>query len=67
MKIKYDFFIFMFWETWPYAWKQNIFLMFWRKPGILISDLYLYNIKIQINTKQNSVENCVGKSQVFLK
>jgi hypothetical protein len=29
--------------------------------------LYLYNIKIQTNTKQNEVENCAGKSQNFLK
>jgi len=41
--------------------------MFWRKPGILIPNLYLYSIKIQTNTKQNEVENCAGKSQIFLK
>jgi len=29
--------------------------MTWRKPGILISDLYLYSIKIQTNTDQNVV------------
>jgi len=39
------------------------FSMFWRKLGILIPDLYIYGIKIQTNTKQNSV----GKSQIFLK
>jgi hypothetical protein len=33
-----------------------IFYMFWRKPGILIPDLYLYNIKIQINIDQNAVK-----------
>jgi len=49
-----------FFETWPYAWKQKhicfIFSMFWRKPGILISDLYIYGMKIQTNIKQNSVK-----------
>jgi hypothetical protein len=30
--------------------------MFWRKPGILISDLYLYSIKIQTNIDQNTVK-----------
>jgi len=29
--------------------------MFWRKPGILIPDLYLYNIKIQTDIDQNTV------------
>jgi hypothetical protein len=31
-------------------------IMFWRKPGILIPDLYFYGLKIQINIKQNLVE-----------
>ena len=31
----------------------NIF--FWRKPGFLIPDLYLYNIKIQTDIDQNTV------------
>jgi hypothetical protein len=37
---------------------QNIFLKkkFWRKSGILIPDLYFYDIKIQTNIKQNLVE-----------
>jgi hypothetical protein len=39
--------------------------MFWRKPGILISDLYLYGIKTQTNIKQNSVEKYSEKSQIF--
>ena len=47
-------------EYWPYAWKQNIFFFnkhffCWRKPGILIPDLYLYNIKIQTDIDQNTV------------
>jgi hypothetical protein len=69
MKIQYDFFIFIIFERLGrmHENKKYIFLMFWRKPGILISDLYLYSIKIQTNTKQNEVENCVGKSQIFLK
>jgi hypothetical protein len=29
--------------------------MFWRKPGILIPDLYLYSIIIQTNIDQNAV------------
>jgi len=32
------------------------FSMFWRKPGILILDLYLYSIKIQTNIDQNTVK-----------
>jgi len=41
---------------------ENIyfFFKFWRKSGILIPDLYFYNfydVKIQINIKQNLVEN----------
>jgi hypothetical protein len=35
--------------------------------SISISDLYLYGIKIQTNTKQNLVEKYAGKSQIFLK
>ena len=42
-------------ETRPYAWKQNIFFMSWRKPGILIPDFYLYSIKIQTDIDQNTV------------
>jgi len=30
-----------------------VLIFFRRKPGILIPDLYLYNIKIQTNIKQN--------------
>jgi hypothetical protein len=40
--------------------------MFWRKLGIIILDLYLYGIKIQTNTKQNSVGKYTEKSQIFL-
>jgi hypothetical protein len=43
------------------------FSMFWRKLGILIPYLYLYGIKIQTNTKQNSVEKYAGKSHIFFK
>jgi len=38
--------------------------MFWRKPSILIPDLYLYGIKIQTNIKQNSIEKYIEKSQI---
>jgi len=47
--------------------KQKYFFLFWKKPGILIPDLYLYGMKIQTNIKQNSVEKYVGKSQIFEK
>jgi hypothetical protein len=39
------------------------FFMFWRKPGILIPDLYFYGIKIQTNIKQNLVEKYTEKLQ----
>jgi hypothetical protein len=57
LKIQYDFLLLFFRETWPYAWKQKkYFFYFWRKPGILIPDLYPYNIKIQTNIDQNTVK-----------
>jgi len=37
--------------------------MFRQKPGILILDLYLYNIKIQTNIKQNSIKLYAEKSK----
>ena len=37
--------------------------MFWRKPGILIPDLYFYGVKIQTNIKQNLVEKYTEKIQ----
>jgi hypothetical protein len=39
------------------------FFMFWRKPCILIPDLYFYGIKIQTNIKQNLVEKYMEKLQ----
>ena len=36
--------------------KTKHFFMFWKKPGISIPDLYLYNIKIQTNIDQNAVK-----------
>jgi len=47
---------------------KNIFLKktFWRKTGILIPDLYFYDIKIQTNIKQNLVKKYAEKSQIFL-
>jgi len=55
MKIQYDFFFVFVLERLGrmYENKKKLFLYFFifvlRKPGILISDLYLYSIKIQIN------------------
>jgi hypothetical protein len=50
-------FLFLFFrETWPYAWKQNIFYILTKKKDILILDLYLYSIKIQTNIDQNVVK-----------
>jgi len=45
--------------------KKYIFLMFRRKLGILIWDLYLYSIKIQTIIKQNSIKLYAEKSQTF--
>jgi len=41
------------------------FSMFWWKPGILILDLYLYDIKIHTDINQNFVIKYAGKSQFF--
>jgi len=64
---RYNFY-FYFWETWSYAWKQNIlflyFYIFLWKPSILIPDMYLYTIKIQINIDQNAVKY-TRKSQIL--
>jgi len=57
---KYDMNFLHFLDTWSYAWKQDIFFVFYiffatfqRKSGILILDLYLYSVKMQTNIKQN--------------
>jgi len=42
------------------------FLMSLRKPGILILDLYLYNIKIQTGIDQNAVKK-FAKNHIFKK
>jgi hypothetical protein len=39
--------------------------MFWRKPGILIPNVYFYDVKIQTNIKQNLVKKYVEESQIF--
>ena len=39
--------------------------MFWRKPGILIPDVYFYDVKIQTNIKQNLVKKYAEESQIF--
>jgi hypothetical protein len=45
--------------------KTHFFSKFWRKPGILIPNLYFYDVKIQINIKQNLVEEYAEESQIF--
>jgi len=45
--------------------KYIFFLIFQRKPGILILDLYLYGIKMQTNIKQNLIKLYAEKSQTF--
>jgi len=40
--------------------------MSWQKLGILIPDLYIYNIKIQIDIDQNAVKN-IRENHKFLK
>ena len=39
--------------------------MFWRKPGILILDLYLYSIKIQTDIDQNTVIKLQKNHKLF--
>jgi hypothetical protein len=43
----------------------NVFLMFWWKSGILILDLYLYDIKIQTNINQIVVKHLRRKITNF--
>jgi len=40
---------------------------FLTKTGILIPDLYLYDIKIHTDINQHGVEKYTGKSQFFFK
>jgi len=61
MKIWYDF---VFRDLVVFM-KTKYFFMFWRKPGILILDLYLYSIKIQTNIDQNVVKNTRGNHKYF--
>jgi len=50
--------LYIFRETWSYAWKQNIlfYFIFLMKTRYLIPDLYLYSIKIQTNIDPNAVK-----------
>jgi hypothetical protein len=41
------------------------YMFFYAKPGILIPDLYFYDIKIKTNIKKNLVEKYMKKLQVF--
>jgi hypothetical protein len=43
-----------------------IFFMSWRKPGILIPDLYSYSIKIRTSIDQNTVIK-LQKNHIFFK
>jgi hypothetical protein len=47
--------------------KKMFFLMFWRKPGILIPDVYFYDVKIQTNIKQNLIKKIRGRITNFWK
>jgi len=42
-----------------------VFATFLRKLGFLISDLYFYSIKIQININKKLVEKYATKPQIF--
>jgi uncharacterized protein involved in tolerance to divalent cations len=59
MKIQYDFFLAL--RDLAVCVKTIFFSMFWWKPGILISDLFLYGVKIQTNIKQNLIEKYAEK------
>jgi hypothetical protein len=63
MKIWRDFFFF---ERLGRMHENKKKCFFWRKPGILIPDVYFYDVKIQINIKQNLVKN-TRKSYKFSK
>jgi len=69
MKIEYD--CFFFERLGHMHENKNIFLlnfsMFWWKLGILILDLYFYDIKIQTTIKQNLVKKIRGEITNFLK
>jgi hypothetical protein len=45
--------------------KFFVFWKFWRKPGILIQDVYFYDAKIQTNIKQNLVKKYAEELQIF--
>jgi hypothetical protein len=47
--------------------KKHFFSKFWRKPDILIPNVYFYDVKIQTNIKQNLVKKYTEKSQMFEK
>ena len=65
MKIQYDF---LFLRDLALCMKtKHFFFMSGRKRGILISDLYLYSIKIQTDIDQNAVKKYTEKSQIFQK
>jgi len=55
MKIQYDLFSFIFERLGRIHKNKTFFLMFRRRPDILITNLYLYSIKIQTNIDQNAI------------
>jgi hypothetical protein len=64
MKIQYDFLAL---EDLVVCMKTKASFFFMKKPGILILDLYFYDIKIQINIKQNLIKILHGKIRIFSK
>jgi hypothetical protein len=53
MKIQYELYLYIYLRDLAVCMKTKNFL---KKPGILIPDLYLYNIKIHTNIDQNTVK-----------
>ena len=67
---KYNMIFFLIFERLGRMHKNKIFFyflffLFQQKPGILIPDLYLYNIKIQTNINQNAVKNIRENHKFF--
>jgi len=66
MQMRYDFFLslrdIVVCKKTRYFSYNFLFSIFWRKLCILVPDLYLYNIKIQTNINENSVEKYAIKS-----
>jgi hypothetical protein len=64
----YSFILFTFYRLGRMHENEDMFFfMFWRKPGILIPDLYFYCIKLQTDISQNSVKKIRGEITNFPK